>query len=42
MHPQQPPDSPDMVIAKRLLDYAKQDGFTFRRAAPGAGGPLVG
>lgn len=31
-----------MVIAKQLLDYAKQDGFTFQRAAPGADGPLVG
>ena len=35
-------DSPDVVIAKRLLDYAKQDGFTFQRAAPGEDGPLVG
>lgn len=42
MHPQQPADSQDMVIAKRLLDYAKQDGFTFQRAAPGADAPLVG
>ncbi len=36
------PDSPDVVLAKRLLDHAKQDGFTFRRIAPGADGPLVG
>ncbi|MGH3767014.1 MAG: hypothetical protein ACRDS0_06860 [Pseudonocardiaceae bacterium] len=35
-------DSPDMAIAKRLLDYAKQAGFTFRRTAPGADAPLVG
>lgn len=42
MHPQEPADSPDMVIAKRLLDYAKLGGFTFQRAAPGADAPLVG
>ena len=35
-------DGPDVVIAKRLLDHAKRDGFTFQRAAPGADGPLVG
>jgi len=35
-------DSPDLVIAKRLLDYAKQDGFRFQRAAAGEDGPLVG
>lgn len=35
-------DSPDLVIAKRLLDYAKRDGFTFQRAAPGVDGPLLG
>jgi hypothetical protein len=35
-------DSPDVAIAKRLLDYAKQSGFTFQRIAPGADGPLVG
>lgn len=35
-------DSADLVIAKRLLDYAKQGGFTFQRAAPGEDGPLVG
>lgn len=35
-------DSPDVVIAKRLLDHAKLRGFAFRRAAPGEDGPLVG
>jgi hypothetical protein len=35
-------DSPDVVIAKRLLDYAKQDGFVFQRAAPNVDAPLVG
>lgn len=35
-------DSPDVVIAKRLLDYARQGGFKFQRAAPGEDGPLVG
>ncbi|MGH3821686.1 MAG: hypothetical protein ACRDRA_02390, partial [Pseudonocardiaceae bacterium] len=35
-------DSPDVVIAKRLLDQVKQDGFTFQRAAPGEDAPLVG
>jgi hypothetical protein len=35
-------DTRDMVIAKRLLDYAKPEEFTFRRIAPGADGPLVG
>jgi hypothetical protein len=35
-------DSPDVTIAKRLLDYAKQSGFTFQRVAPGEDGPLVG
>jgi len=29
-------DSPDAVIAKRLLDHLKLRGFQFRRAAPGA------
>jgi hypothetical protein len=38
----EPADSPDVMIAKRLLDYAKQGGFTFQRAAPGEDGPLVG
>jgi hypothetical protein len=35
-------DSPDVVIAKRLLDHAKLRGFEFRRIAPGEDGPLVG
>jgi hypothetical protein len=35
-------DSPDVVIATRLLDHAKQCGFAFRRAALGEDGPLVG
>ena len=35
-------DSPDLVIATRLLDQAKHSGFVFQRAAPGEDGPLVG
>ncbi len=35
-------DSPDVVIAKRLLDHAKLRGFEFRRVAPGEDAPLVG
>ncbi|MFN2495879.1 MAG: hypothetical protein ABR608_08215 [Pseudonocardiaceae bacterium] len=35
-------DSPDLVIAKRLLDHLKLCGFQFRRTAPGVDGPLVG
>lgn len=35
-------DSPDLVIAKRLLDHLKACGFQFQRAAPGEDGPLVG
>lgn len=35
-------DSPDVVIARRLLDHAKAHGFHFRRLAPGADGPLWG
>lgn len=35
-------DSPGVVIAKRLLDHAKQRGFEFRRIAPGEDGPMVG
>ncbi len=35
-------NSPDLVMAKRLLDQAKLDGFQFRRVAPGEDGPLVG
>ena len=36
------PDSPDVVIAKQLLDQLKSVGFQFRRVAPGEDGPLVG
>ncbi|HEY6422093.1 MAG TPA: hypothetical protein VIY28_02350 [Pseudonocardiaceae bacterium] len=35
-------DSPDVVIAKRLVDHLKLRGFEFRRAAPGVDGPLLG
>lgn len=35
-------DSPDLVIAMRLLDHAKLRGFEFRRVATGEDGPLVG
>lgn len=35
-------DSPDLVIAKRLLDHAKLRGFQFRRGAPGEDGALIG
>jgi hypothetical protein len=35
-------ESPDLVLAKRLLDELKLRGFEFRRAAPGVDGPLVG
>lgn len=35
-------DSPDVVIAKRLLDHLKINGFQFRRIAPGEDGPLAG
>jgi hypothetical protein len=35
-------DGPDVVIAKQLLDRAKQGGFTFLRSAPGVDGSLVG
>ncbi len=35
-------DSPDVVIAKQLLDQAKLRGFVFRRTAPGEDGPLMG
>jgi hypothetical protein len=35
-------DSPEVTAAKRLLDTAKDRGFTFQRTAPGADGPLVG
>ncbi|HEX6401868.1 MAG TPA: hypothetical protein VF003_01670 [Pseudonocardiaceae bacterium] len=36
------PDSPDVLIAKQLLDQLKSVGFQFRRVAPGEDGPLVG
>jgi hypothetical protein len=35
-------DSPDVVIAKRLLDQLKLCGFQFERIAPGEDGPLMG
>ncbi|MGH3811689.1 MAG: hypothetical protein ACRDUV_04425 [Pseudonocardiaceae bacterium] len=35
-------DSPDVVIAKRLLDHLTLRGFQFQRIAPGEDGPLVG
>jgi len=35
-------DSPDLVIAKRLLDHLKLRGFEFRRTALGVDAPLVG
>ncbi len=35
-------ESPDLVIAMRLLDHAKLRGFEFRRGAQGEDGPLVG
>ena len=35
-------DSPDVMIAKRLLDHARLSGFTFQRIAPGEDAPLVG
>lgn len=35
-------DNPDVVIAKRLLDYAKQSGFVFQRTVPDVDGPLAG
>jgi hypothetical protein len=35
-------DSPDLVIAMRLLDYAKLRGSEFQRGAPGEDRPVVG
>ncbi|MGH3912796.1 MAG: hypothetical protein ACRDTC_05210 [Pseudonocardiaceae bacterium] len=35
-------DSPDLVIAMRLLDHAKLHGFEFQRIAPGPDGALLG
>jgi hypothetical protein len=37
-----PIDSPDLVIAKLLLDQLTLRGFQFQRGAPGVDGPLVG
>ena len=36
------PDSPDVVIAKQLLDHARLRGFTFQRATSGTDVTLVG
>lgn len=36
------PDSPDLVIAKLLLDHLKLGGFQFGRLAPGEDGALIG
>ena len=35
-------DSPELAAAERLLDAAKEQGFTFHRIAPGPDGPLLG
>lgn len=35
-------DNPDLMAAMRLLDAAKDAGFTFQRIAPGPDGPLRG
>ncbi|MDQ3763305.1 MAG: hypothetical protein M3460_17245 [Actinomycetota bacterium] len=35
-------DSPDLVVAMRLLDQLKLCGFEFRRTTPGEDGALVG
>lgn len=35
-------ESPDLVLAKRLLDELKLRGFEFQWSAPGVDGPLVG
>jgi hypothetical protein len=35
-------DSPELAAAKRLLNVAKDAGFTFQRIAPGEDGPLRG
>jgi hypothetical protein len=35
-------DDPELTAAKRLLDAAKSQGFTFQRIAPGPDGPLLG
>jgi hypothetical protein len=36
------PDGPELAAAKRLLDAAKDAGFTFARIAPGEDAPLRG
>lgn len=36
------PESPDVVIGRRLLDHAKAHGFQFRRVAFGPDAPLWG
>jgi hypothetical protein len=36
------PDSPELVAAERLLDAAKDRGFTFERIALGEDAPLRG
>lgn len=35
-------DSPDLVIARRLLDHAKRHGFQFRPVEGGPDGALLG
>lgn len=35
-------ESPDLVIAKRLLEHVKLRGFHFQRTASGVDAPLVG
>jgi hypothetical protein len=35
-------DSPDLALAKQLLDELKGRGFQFQRAVPGEDGALVG
>lgn len=35
-------ESPELAAAKRLLNAAKEQGFTFQRIAPGPDGPLLG
>lgn len=37
-----PLDSPEVAAAKRLLDDAKDGGFTFERTGPGQDAPLLG
>ncbi|MGH3673339.1 MAG: hypothetical protein ACRDSH_22390 [Pseudonocardiaceae bacterium] len=35
-------DSPELAVAKRLLDLARDQGLVFQRVAPGEDGPLLG